>query len=88
MNAKENRPDLARIEAIREALKTSAAAPSLAEATIEDISSSSWQRARLARARCPFCAELHVHGWPEGSEALERVAPCGNGSYVLTGGGQ
>jgi hypothetical protein len=41
---------------------------------------------RLVRIRCPFCHEVHTHGWPHGQQTIgHRVAPCagGAGGYTI-----
>lgn len=41
---------------------------------------------QAVRVKCPFCAAVHVHGWPlttPETRWIERAARCGRGHYVI-----
>lgn len=43
---------------------------------------------QVVRVRCPWCRELHTHGWPlttPSTRSIERLARCNRGRYVIGG---
>ena len=40
----------------------------------------------VLRVRCPYCGQVHVHGWPDQQPGvhLERLAKCSRGHYRIT----